>query len=178
MTDAPAQPKVTDDDLKNQAPAVPSPTTTGVSKETEPKKPDTEEEILSEIVTTSEAADEQAEKAVQENLEEIKRKHGLENVGKLSQPKPKIPADVADAGVRSPQDEADAVVKQGTTLEVELSEAEYKDALEGKAESKTSREKVVFGPRSVVALAIWVGKMIKLAHQHAMRIVFRRGNAD
>lgn len=181
MTVAPAQTKISGGDLKNQVSSVPStaPSSGGVTKEAEPKKlEDTEEEILSEIVSTSEAADEQAEKAVQESLAEIKKKHGLEHVGKLARPKPQIPADVYDAGVKSPQDDADAVVKQGTTLQVEVSEAKYKDALDEKVKAKTSREKVVFGPRSVVALAIWVGKMIKLAHTHAMKIVFRRGNAD
>lgn len=171
MTDT-AQPKVANDDLKKQAPVVVnSPKSAGTFKETEPQKTDTEEEILSEIVATSEAADEQAEKAIQGNLAEVKRRHGLDHEGRLSQPKPKIPADVADAGVKSPQDDADSVVKSGTTLDLEMSVGEYKDALEEKVVSKTSREKVVFGPSSVIAFAIWVGKMI---HKHTMKIVFRR----
>src|SRR3989338_10586163 len=65
-----------------------------------------ETKILSEIIKSSEAADEQAEKAIQEAITEAK----------LAKPEPKLAPDVADSGVKSPQQEADEVIIRGSTI--------------------------------------------------------------
>lgn len=161
------------DDLKNKQQAAVAVSTP--NKELEPnqklEQTSSEEEILSEIVKTSEAADEQAEAKVKENLAIIRQEHD----GKLTVPAPKLAPDVADSGVKAPQSEANEVITKGTTLSVEMTEDEFSRGMKGIVSGKKSIEKVVFGVPSLIAFAFWVGRMIKKAHGHAMKVVFKRG---
>lgn len=120
---------------------------TGQTKEVEPQKV----EIKS-----------RAEKLDSQMAESIKRSVGE---AKLSRPEPKLPPDVEDAGVKSPPVEADKVVERGTTLELPISEESYKTG------QKTSNP-----VSSLFALVTWIGKIIKLAHKHTMRVVFRNAH--
>lgn len=123
---------------------------------------------LAEIKEVSDSHDKEALRLVRESLPETKS--GVEKI--------EIPPDVADAGVKSPEQEAEAVLANGPTINVDISEKEYEKGLKMAAGGQTDREKNVFGTGSIVALAIWVKRMIKLAHKHTMRIVFRKGEKD
>ena len=119
--------------------------------------------ILSEVIRASEAADEQTEKEVKSAISEAR----------LSRPEPKLPPDVADSGVKAPQLEANKVISQGTTVELPIPEDEYKKGLHQKVVG-TVVNKVVIGTSSLFALAVWIGRLIKIAHKHTMRVVFRK----
>lgn len=134
-------------------------------KEQEPAAAHQEEaKILSEIVKSSEAVDEQAEQELVKAISEVR----------LSTPEPNIPPDVADSGVKSANQEAKEVITKGTTITLPIEESEYKRGLHLKIKTAVVN-KVVYGTSSLFALATWVGKIIKFAHKHAMRVVFRRG---
>ena len=157
-----------DNDQSGQTQQVPASGT--LVKEQEPAALQKEEtKILSEIIKSSEAADEQAEKAIQEAITEAK----------LAKPEPKLAPDVADSGVKSPQQEADEVIIRGSTISLPIEEEEYKKGLHQKVAGAVAN-KVVYGVSGLFALATWVGKVIKFAHKHAMKVVFRKGegNAD
>src|SRR3989338_6880964 len=69
---------------------------------------------------------------------------------------------------------AEEVVKSGTTLDLPISGATYKRGLSAKLTGKVF-DKVVVGASSLMVLAIWIGRLIKIAHKHTMRVVFRKG---
>lgn len=151
-----------DDDQSSQIQQVPASST--LVKEQEPAATTAEKKILSEIVKSSEAVDEQAEQEVRKAI----------NEARLSTPEPKIPADVADSGVKSVNQEAKEVIRKGTTINLPIEEDQYKKGLHLKIKTAVV-DKVVYGTSSLFALATWVGKIIKFAHKHAMRVVFKRG---
>lgn len=123
-----------------------------------------EGKILAEIKTSAEALDRQALGEIQKSVEEARQ----------ARPEPEIPPDVADAGVVSPQQAAEEVVTGGATLELPISEDRYKEGLHRRIAGRVT-EKVVYGASSLAALAMWVGRLIKMAHKHTMRIVFKIG---
>ena len=131
-------------------------------KELEPENQ--EEKVISEIRAV-EAADEQAEREVQAAISDAR----------LSRPEPKIPAEVTDSGVKVPQLEANAVIVGGTTLELPITEEEYKRGLHQKVAGMVVNS-VIIGASSLVGLALWAGRIIKMAHQHAMKVVFRKSS--
>ncbi len=124
-----------------------------------------EAQAIAEIREVSDSHDKEALRQVRESMPETKA--GL--------PKIEIPPDVADAGVKSPEQEAEDVLTNGPTFNVDITEKEYKKGLKMGAEGKTDHEKTVFGTASLVALALWIKRMMRLAHKHTMRIVFRKG---
>ena len=141
-----------------------------IAKEQEPTPPageDQEKKILSGIIQTSEAADNQAEKQVKEAIEDAR----------LARPEPQIPPDVADSGVKSPEQEAEKVVAEGTTIELPVAEEEYQKGLHQKVAGVVVNS-VVFGVSGLAGLATWVGRIIKIAHKHTMRVVFRSKGGD
>lgn len=143
-----------------------TPIVTSLTKEREPSSKSLEEQeadILKEIVETSEAADLHAESEIAKAIEGAKR----------AQPPIKIPSDLAASGVKSPEEEASKVVKKGTQVNLPISEAQYKVGLGQKASGRVTN-KVVFGVDNLLAFALWIGRVIKVAHKHAMRVVFRR----
>ena len=163
-------------DLKSQADGdstaaqpVHPPTDKGGSikaKEQEPTSQEAkaeEEKIISEVIRTSEAADEQAEKEIQSAISEAR----------LARPEPKLAPDVADSGVKAPQLEANEVITKGTTVELPISEDEYKKGLHQKVAGVVVN-KVVVGTSSFFALATWIGRLIKMAHKHTMKVIFRK----
>lgn len=122
-----------------------------------------EDEIIAQITTTAEAMDQEMEARVKEQLTEAK----------LAHPKPEIPPDVEDAGVRHPETDAQKVVRDGPTLNVNVDEGTYKKGLHQKVAGAV-KDKVVVGVSSLAALAMWVGRLIKMAHKHTMKVVFRK----
>ncbi len=122
-----------------------------------------EAKIVAEIKTTAEALDRQALETLQKDLAEAK--HG--------KPEPVIPPDLEDAGVINPTAEAEKVVSEGPSLELPISEKAYNAGLKTKV-SGSSKDNEIIGVRSVVALALWVKRVVLLAHKHAKRVIFRK----
>ena len=137
------------------------PTKSRVSKEQETRAE--EDKIMAEIHTTAEAYDKQKLGEVEALIKEAKR----------AQVEPQIPADVEDAGVVHPQTEAEKVVQKGSTLELPVSEEAYNRGLHKKVVGAVVN-KVVVGVTSLAALAMWIGRLVKIAHKHAMRVVFKK----
>ena len=154
---AQADSKKSTDDIAQKVSSVPK------AKEQEIPTSGHEGEILSEIVRSSEVLDKQAEGEIQKDLSEAR----------LADGKIDIPPDVADAGLKSPQEDANEVIKKGTTLELPITESEYQMGLHTKVRAAVVN-RVVFGVSGIVGLAMWIGRMIKIAHKHAKRVVFRK----
>lgn len=125
----------------------------------------TEKKMLSEIVKSHEATDKQAEQLLQEQLSEAR----------LAQPEPSVPFEIADVGMVSPQEAADEVVKGGTSITLPISEEGYKRGLHLRVAGAVV-DKVVVGASSLAALALWVGKVVKFAHKHTLRVIFKKEN--
>ncbi|HSX18945.1 MAG TPA: hypothetical protein VLE91_02300 [Candidatus Saccharimonadales bacterium] len=169
--DKATHPKANEKVIPTTLAAPPVGAVSSAAKETEPGKTaaaevaDIEEEkLMAEIRTTAEAADKQALEAIQESVKEVKRSHF----------EPELPPDVEDAGVINPQKAAEEVVINGPTIDLPIDEAKYKQGLKVKVSGKVDNKKVVVGPSSLAAFAIWVGRILKLAHKHTMRVVFKK----
>ncbi len=92
----------------------------------------------------------------------------------LAEPQVKLSPDLEDAGVISPQQEADAVLEKGPTLNLDITKEKLEEGSKMSAGGKSDKQKTVFGVIGLAALAIWVKRAIKLAHKHTMKIVFRK----
>lgn len=149
------------DDKKKTSASVPA-----GAKEAESKSDGRAQEAaaIAAIKEVSDSHDQEALRVIRESFPETKL--GVERV--------EIPPDVADAGLSSPEADGEKVLKNGPTINVDITEKESKEGLKMSVEGKTDNEKTVFGTASLAALAIWVKRMIALAHKHTMRIVFRR----
>lgn len=124
-----------------------------------------EGKLVAQIETTSEELDKKALEVVEKELKDVQ----------ASQPLPTIPPDLEDAGVINPQQEADKVVKDGTSFSLPIDETEYKKGLSSKVGGRWySNEKVIVGSKGIVALALWVKRVIGKAHRKAMKVVWRR----
>lgn len=158
------------DDQKLQSRLPPTPPATGSGSPVAPRVKEqealpggkSEDELMVEITTRAEALDRKAEAKVKESLVEARR----------AVPEPEVPPDVEDAGVFSPIKAAHDVVEKGATIEVSSSEAVYKKGLHAKIAGRV-KDKVVVGVSSLAALAMWIGRLIKMAHKHTMKVVFR-----
>ena len=129
----------------------------------ETKEQDTtggEKQILESIVKESAQIDRELEGKVRSEIKEAR----------LADVEPEIPKDVAESGVKAPSLEAAATIK---AFNLPITEGEYKVGLHQKVAGAVVN-KVVVGVSSLAGLALWVGRKIKMAHKHAIRIVFRR----
>lgn len=128
-----------------------------------------EDRVMAEITTTADAIDREAIAKARESFPEIKQ----------AVPEPELKPDVEDAGVKVPSVDAEDVITSGPTIELGTSENIYKKGLGMKVTGRvvgSVGNKIVVGVSSLAALAMWVGRMVKMAHKHAMKVVFR--NAD
>jgi len=121
------------------------------------------DETLGELIQQVESHDKEAAEKVSGEIEEARQ----------SYPEIELPPDVADAGVKSPGQEAAEVIKKGPTFEAPITEEEMNKGLHQKVTGKVVN-KVVVGVSGFFALATWVARMIKIAHKHTMRVVFRK----
>ena len=138
-------------------------------KEHEPVKSEVsaaaeEEQLMAEIRTTAESADKQALESLQSSMADIKR----------GESEPELSPDVEDAGVVSPAKAAEDVVVKGPTIVLPIDENGYEKGLKTQVSGKTDNENSVSGVSAVVALALWVGRLLKLAHKHTMKVVFKK----
>lgn len=148
------------DDSQAQVPAGAG----GLGKEQEPTVSfEDEAKIVAEIQDRSAAIDREAIERVRAEIPESKQ----------AMPEPELAPDLEDAGVESPQKEADRVILQGASLNLPISEDEYEQGLKTKFGGKTF-DKSFVGVSSFIALSMWVGRLIKMAHKHAMKVVFRK----
>lgn len=124
-----------------------------------------EGKLVAQIETRAEELDQKALEVVEKELKDVQAGH----------PQPKIPPDVEDAGVVNPQEEADKVVKEGSTLELPISEDEYKKGSKQSVKGRWySQEKEVVGVNGLIALALLVKRLIEKAHKKAMKVIFRK----
>ena len=119
---------------------------------------------LSQIKELSKEADAAAEKEVRAAIGEEAR---------LSLEEPKIGPDLEDHGVVSPDIQASNALKKGV-LELPMTEGEFESARKAKVGGRSDAKDNVLGVSSIVALAMWVGRILKMARVHALRIVFRK----
>ena len=133
------------------------------SKSAEKSAFEAEEKLMTEIKTTAEAADRQALESLKGAVSEIKR----------SVPEPELPPDVEDAGVINPQTAADNVVAKGATIELPTDQGTYERGQHTKVSGKSDDKNAVFGTASLVAFALWIGRLIKMAHKSAKRIIWK-----
>lgn len=150
--------KANDDTITVAAPV-------NAGKELEPQRAE-EKKLLDEVSEASEQQDREAERKVQESL-------GKE--ARLSQPHPTIPPDVEESGVVSPQKEASKTAAMGSTIELPMTEEEYLEGEKVKVGGSVS-DKGIIGVWSLVGLAMFVGRMIRLAHKHAKQVIFRKSS--
>src|SRR3989344_5847714 len=95
-------------------------------------------------------------------------------IGRASkEQEPQIPADVRDAGVKSPEVEASEIIDKGGTIELPIDEKTYQEGQHAKITSKVTVKKEVYGVRSTIALALFVARLVKLAHHHTKRVIFK-----
>ncbi len=170
MTQATAQKNPTDD--KKVTPPQDARVTSG-QKEAEPANVDAnfekEGKLLTEIKEVSTEADRKAERVVTEELGKIGEK------ARTIEATANIPEDVKNAGVRDIASEASDVIDKGTTLNLDITEDEYREGLKANVGGTRSVTKSILNVSSIVALAIWIGRQIKKAHGKTMKIVFKRG---
>ena len=125
-------------------------------------------DVLADIQERSKEADEIAEKQVQEAIGEEAR---------LAHPEPKIPPDVSDRGVESPEKKASEIAAKGGTIELPISASDYERGQQIKVKSKVTKKLEVYGVSSIIALAMYVGRVVKLAHHHAKKWAFRKSSS-
>lgn len=119
---------------------------------------------VKEHIKSREAFDEQALKAIEGEIEGAR----------LKEPTPKVGADIS-MHLKSPQEEADNVIKQGSAISVGLTQEEYDEGQKEKVEVKKDWTTLVYwGPKSLIAAVIRAGRLIKIAHSHTLKVVFRK----
>lgn len=174
----PQSKSASDDDQVKSPPAddkkgVPVDTVPAPAKEQEPAQASEQEpqhvqeaDVLKEVQEREKEATQEAERKVREDIGEE---------AKLREPEPEIPPDVADAGVKSPEKEASDVAAKGSTIDLPITEQEYEEGKHEKVMAKVTQKKEVYGVKSIVALAIWIGRAIKKVAHHGKKFVFRKG---
>lgn len=124
-----------------------------------------EAKLLNEVIVESDKADTEAEKKVQEQIGEAR----------LSKPKIEIPEEVAASGVKSRAKEASEVIVTGSTLVLPISEQDYEKGENVKVSGKTDKDKDVRGVLSISVFAMFITRLIKMAHKHAKKVIFGKG---
>ncbi len=162
------------DDVKT--PSVPVPVVTGDQKNTGEisirggKEIDLqrgeEAKLLNEVIVESDKADDEAERKVQEQIGEAR----------LSKPKVEISDEVAASGVRSRAKEASEVVVSGGNLVLPISQQDFEKGEKVKIFGKTDKDKDVMGVSSITVFAMFIARLIKMAHKHAKKVIFGKGD--
>lgn len=127
-----------------------------------------EEKLLKEVVERSREADLEVAKKFEEAL-------GQE--AGLSRPEIKVPEDFAGHGVKSPQVEASVIADKGSDIELPISEQEYKSGEKIAIKGLEDHQSVI-GVSSLAAFVMYLGRIIKVAHKHAKKVIFRRPPAE
>ena len=172
QSNAQKPPVQTSDDTQASSVAVPVDddqiSVRGGSKEVDSQRFE-EAKLLREFVKESHDADKEAERQVKDAIGEAK----------LARPEVKISADIAQHGVKSPEEDAYETLEKGSTITLTATEEAYEKGkgtkVKGKISSITGN---VSGVLSIAALAMYIGRIIKIAHRHARRVIFRNSSAE
>lgn len=134
-------------------------------------KPVKEQEIISTAGPVSEILerDKVAEKKVEKEIKEVAGEEA-----RLKDEEIEIPPDLAEAGVKSPEKEASELLEKDAAIELPISEKAYQEGQHAKLTSKVTVKREVWGVSGIVAMAIFIGRLIKKAHHHAKSIVFKK----
>lgn len=170
-TDTSSDVKAKSDDSHTQSPKTPADdkkpsSVSQPQREQEPAATESQSEAFGKIQEISKEAEINAEAEVQNALGEEAR---------LSQKEPKIGPDLEDHGVRSPEADASRVIKDGGVVELPITEEELHEAQKAKIVAHVDEKKNVSGVSSVIALAMWAGRIIKMAHEKTLKIIFKKG---
>ena len=154
------------DDKKKKDDNALQPVSAGGGKESEKTLTfEEEKKLVAEIQDRSSELDRAELEKIRTHIPEVKQ----------AVPEPELPMEVANSGVISPQAEADKVISSGTELDLPISEDEYKKGLNSNFNSKVSDQDIV-GVSSLIAMVMWVGRLIKMAHKHAMKVIFKKSS--
>lgn len=127
-----------------------------------------EAKLLDEVKEKYKEADLEAQKQVEHAIgEETKNRTEV-----------KIAAQVRDAGLVSHEEEASNVVKHGGALELAVSEEKYKQGKKTGIGGKRLINKNIVGVSSLAAMAVFIGRLLKVAHKHAKRVIFRNRDQE
>lgn len=113
-----------------------------------------EAQVLREIKEASKEADLEA-------VEKVRQEIGRD--AKLSQEEVEIGPDLEDHGVKSPEKEASRVIEKGSTIDLSISEDQYREGERVKVSGQVE-DKMVIGVSSLAALVIWIGRLMKRVH--------------
>jgi len=119
--------------------------------------------LLGEVKEKYREADLEAEKKVQEAIGGEAEKKS-ETV---------VPPDLAAHGVKHHEEYARDVLKNGGTLELPMGETAFEQGAHTKISGKRLLSNAIVGVSSLAALAIYVERIMKVAHKHARRLIFR-----
>jgi hypothetical protein len=133
------------------------------AKESEPQRAQ-EAKLLGEIKEKSKELDLDAEKKISDAIsgEVILRDKDIE-----------IPPDLEAHGIKSPAAEASKVITHGSTLELPISEEQYKTDEKTKVDGVVSNNSIL-GVKSLAGLVIFIGRIIKLGHHRMKKVIFRK----
>lgn len=133
------------------------------AKESEPQRSQ-EAKLLGEIKEKSKELDLDAEKKISDAIdgEVILRDKDIE-----------IPPDLEAHGIKSPAAEASRVITHGSTLELPISEEQYKSDEKIKVVGVISNNSIL-GVKSLAGFVIFIGRIIKLGHHHMKKVIFRK----
>jgi hypothetical protein len=124
-----------------------------------------EAKLLNEVIVESDKADDEAESRVKEQIGEAR----------LSRPKIELPEEVIASGVRSRAKEASEVIVSGGNLVLPISEQDFQKGEDAKISGKSDKDKDVRGVLSISVFAMFISRLIKMAHKHARAVIFRKG---
>ncbi len=146
-------------------------TQSGDKKPTPVAKPLKEQEGVESVDLATGIIEERDKEADKHVEKEIQAAAGEE--ARLKEPEVELPPDVADAGVVSPQKAASETLGGEATINLPITKEEFEKGERTQVSAKVTQKKEVFGVSSLVALALLVGRLIKLAHHHAKKVIFR-----
>ncbi len=125
-----------------------------------------EGQLLNEVKEKYKEADLEAQKVVEQAL-------GSEAKARAEV---KIAPDLREAGVASHEENATDVIKKGSDLQIPISEDTFQAGRSVKLGGKRFINRNIVGVSSLAALVIFVGRLVKVAHRHARRIIFRKSD--
>lgn len=123
-----------------------------------------QEKLLHEVQEKYKEADHEYAEQVKEAIGEAVR----------AKPDVVIPSDVADFGVKSRDQEASEVLKKDGTLEILTTKEKLDEDLKSGVGGKRLINKTIVGAQSVLAWAIRLHRLVKAAHKHAKKVIFKQ----
>ncbi len=127
-----------------------------------------EGQLLDEVKEKYKEADLEAQKQVEQAL-------GNETKVKAEA---KISPDVREVGVTSHDEDASDVLKKGGTIKIPVSQDVFEKGQSTRLGGKRLINRNIVGVSSLAALAIFVGRLLKMAHKHVRKVIFRKSGSE